>query len=82
MPKRDSPLRLDAGGDLPLPGAADPALGPKYQDSGFHLGLDYHLAPQWDVTGLAGVKTGGGLAATPPDKPSVDQVGVEARFKF
>ena len=81
-PAGDQALRLDVGGNLPLPGIDDPALGSsKYRDSGFHLGLDYHLAPQWEVSGLAGVKTGGGPVAT-PDKPSVDQVGVEARFKF
>ena len=82
VPAGDQPLHLDVGGNLPLPGIDDPALGSsKYRDSGFHLGLDYHLAPQWEVSGLAGVKTGGGPVAT-PDKPSVDQVGVEARFKF
>lgn len=69
------------GGDLPLPGINDPSLGSKYKDSGFHFGLNYRLTSQWNVSGLAGVKTGGGPVAT-PDKPSMDQLGVQAQFKF
>ena len=74
-------LHWAAGGDLPLPGIDDPALGPKYKDSGFHFGLNYRLNPQWNVSGLAGVKTSGGPVAS-PDKPTMDQLGIQAQFKF
>ncbi|MDE2343483.1 MAG: hypothetical protein KGL63_08865 [Betaproteobacteria bacterium] len=80
-PGQDSTMRWAMGGDLPLPGINDPSLGPKYKDSGFHFGLNYRLTPQWNVSGLAGVKTGGGPVAT-PDKPSMDQLGVQAQFMF
>lgn len=81
-PGSDPSLHWDVGGKLPLPGTDDPALASKYRDSGFHLGLNYHLAPQWDVSGLADVRTGGINTMPTLEKPSVDQVGVAARFKF
>ncbi len=77
-----SPVQLNLGGNLPLPTADDERLGPNHKDVGFHFGLDFHPDKAWVVTGVAGVKMNNGPVTAPPTKPSMDQVGVEAKLRF
>ena len=78
----ESPVQLNVGGKLPLPTAEDERLGPSHKDVGFRFGLDFHPDKVWVVTGVAGVRMINGPVAAPPTKPSVDQVGVEAKIRF
>ncbi len=74
-------LGLDIGNGLPLPMPDSILIAPQDRPAGFHVGLDYHLDQKWALTGLAGVKTTGGIV-TSPAKPSVNQVGVRASYRF
>ncbi len=78
----ESPVQLNLGGNLPLPTAEDERLGPNHKDVGFHFGLDFHPDKFWVVTGVAGVRMNNGQVTAPPTKPSMDQVGVEAKIRF
>lgn len=72
---------LDIGKGLPLPIPESVLITPIDKPDGFHVGVDYHVDQKWDLTGLAGVTTAGG-AVTSPMKPSVNQVGVRASYRF
>jgi hypothetical protein len=78
----ESLIQWNLGGSLPLPTADDERLGPNHKDVGFHFGLDFHPDKDWVVTGVAGVKMNNGPLTAPPTKPSMDQVGVEAKIRF
>ncbi len=72
---------FDIGKGLPLPVPESVLISPVDKPDGFHVGVDYHVDPKWDLTGLAGVTTTGGVVASPA-KPSVNQVGVRASYRF
>lgn len=72
---------LDIGKGLPLPIPESVLITPIDKPDGFHVGVDYHVDQKWDLTGLAGVTTAGG-AVISPVKPSVNQVGVRASYRF
>ena len=72
---------LDIGNGLPLPTPDSVLIAPQDRPAGFHVGVDYSLDQKWGLTGLAGVMTTGGIVANPV-KPSVNQVGVRASYRF
>ncbi len=77
------PLQWNLGNDLPLPTEADERLGPNHKDVGFHFGLDFYPDKWWELSGVAGVKINNGPVNMPvAPKPSMDQVGVEAKIRF
>ncbi len=78
----ESLVQWNLGGNLPLPTADDERLGPNHKDVGFHFGLDFHPDKDWVVTGVAGVKMNNGPVTAPPTKPTMDQLGVEAKIRF
>ncbi len=62
---------------------ADERLGPNHKDVGFHIGLDFYPSKLWELSGVAGVKINNGPVNVPvTPKPSMDQVGVEAKMHF
>lgn len=72
---------LDIGKGLPLPMPESVLIAPIDKPDGFHVGVDYHLDQKWDLTGLAGVTTNGGTVISPA-KPTFNQVGVRASYRF
>ena len=74
-------LGLDIGNGLPLPTPDSILIAPQNKPAGFHVGVDYRLDQEWVLTGLAGVMTTGGIVTTPV-KPSVNQVGFRASYRF
>lgn len=72
---------LDIGNGLPLPTPDSILIAPQDRPTGFHVGVDYRLDQKWALTGMAGVMTTGGIVTTPV-KPSVNQVGVRASYRF
>lgn len=74
-------IGLDIGKGLPLPVPNSVLIAPNDKPEGFHVGVDYRLDQKWDVTGMAGVTTTGGIV-TSPVKPSFNQVGVRANYRF
>ena len=74
-------LGLDIGKGLLLPVPDSVMIAPNDKPEGFHVGVDYRLDQKWDVTGVAGVATFGGIV-TSPVKPSFNQVGVRANYRF
>lgn len=78
--KQDAGLDFDFGGKLPWP-TPNSGLPTSDKDIGFHVGVNYHLDRNWDVTGLAGVKMVGGTE-TYQAKPVIDQIGIQARYRF
>ncbi len=74
-------LGLDVGKGLLLPVPDSVMIAPNDKPEGFHVGVDYRLDQKWDVTGVAGVATFGGIV-TSPVKPSFNQVGVRANYRF
>ncbi len=72
---------LDIGKGLPLPMPESVLIAPADKPDGFHVGVDYHVDQKWDLTGLAGVTTNGGTAISPV-KPTFNQVGVRASYRF
>ncbi len=72
---------LDIGNGLPLPTPDSILIAPQDRPAGFHVGVDYRLDQKWALTGMAGVMTTGGIV-TSPVKPSVNQVGVRASYRF
>ena len=74
-------IGLDIGKGLPLPVPDSVLIAPNDKPEGFHVGVDYRLDQKWDVTGMAGVTTTGGIVASPV-KPSFNQVGVRANYRF
>lgn len=74
---------LDIGRGLPLPTPESILFTPIDKPDGFHVGVEYHVDQKWDLTGLAGVTTNGNaLGVTSPGKPSVNQVGLKANYRF
>ncbi len=78
---------LDVGNGLPLPTINNALVAPQDRPAGFHVGVNYHLDQNWELTGLAGVTTTEGIVANPanltnPVKPSVNQVGIQAGYRF
>ncbi len=76
-----SDVGLDIGGDLPWPVPKSPMVLPGNREIGFHVGVNYRLGNQWDLTGLAGAGTTG-IMETDPLKPNVEQIGIQARYRF
>ncbi len=72
---------LDMGGDLPWPVPDSFLLSPRNRDIGVHVGVNYHLDKQWDLTGLAGMGMVGNIGAYPL-KPNVEQIGIRAKYWF
>ena len=72
---------LDVGKGLPLPMPESVLITPADKPDGFHVGVDYHVDQKWDLTGLAGVTTNGGTVISPA-KPTFNQVGVRASYRF
>jgi len=72
---------LDIGKGLPVPMPESVLIAPVDRPDGFHVGVDYHVDQKWDLTGLAGVTTNGG-AVISPAKPTFNQVGVRASYRF
>lgn len=75
---------LDVGNGLPLPTMNNALVTPQDRPAGFHVGVNYHLDQNWELTGLAGVTTNEGIIANPanPVKPSVNQLGIQAGYRF
>ena len=78
---KDRPnVNLDLGGRLPWPLPDSPWMQ-KSRDLGFHVGLDYRLNENFELTGIAGVSVPAGTDAY-SIKPNVEQIGVRARIRF
>lgn len=72
-------MNLDMGEALPWPLPDSPVM-PKNRDLGFHVGLDYRMNENLDLTGVAGVSV---PRADPYSlKPNDEQIGVRARYRF
>ncbi len=78
--KDKSNVNLDLGGKLPWPLPDSPWMQ-KSRDLGFHVGLDYRLNENFELTGIAGVSVPAGTDAY-SIKPNVEQIGVRANFRF
>jgi len=80
-PEATDGFGLDIGDGLPLPTPNSILIAPQDKPAGFHVDVDYRLDQKWKLTGMAGVMTTGGIVANPV-KPSVNQVGVRASYRF
>ncbi|MDA8328534.1 MAG: hypothetical protein M0Z83_06140 [Betaproteobacteria bacterium] len=73
---------LDVGNGLPLPATNNTLIAPQDRPTGFHVGVDYYLDQNWELTGLAGVTTNEGIVTNSVTKPSLNQVGIQAGYRF
>lgn len=79
--KQPDGIGFNVGRELPWPNPDNGWISPKNRDVGFHVGVNLRLDQNWDFTGLAGVKMPGGID-TFQVKPVIDQIGIQARYRF
>jgi hypothetical protein len=73
---------LDIGNGLPLPALNTTLIAPQDRPAGFHVGVNYHLDQNWELTGQAGVTTNEGPMTNSVMKPSLNQLGIQAGYRF
>lgn len=73
---------LDIGNGLPLPALNTTLVAPQDRPAGFHVGVNYHPDQNWELTGQAGVTTNEGLITNSVMKPSLNQFGIQAGYRF
>ena len=81
-PQEDD-IGVDIGKGLPMPMPDSALITPVEKPDGFHVGVDYHVDPKWDLTGLAGVSTTTGpVGLMTTTKPYINQIGFKASYRF